>query len=102
MGGICRVGDNVSGICQANAIGHPRSFIGTWVSGSSNILHGGIGVIRTGDSGITDCGHHIIASGGSLNCSGDGLSLQRIGDPITILEGGYGTSISGSNNLFIN
>lgn len=102
MGGICRVGDSISGVCQANAPGHPRNFIGTWITGSSKIKNGTQGIIRTGDTGLTDCNHHIVAVGGSTNFSCESLSLQRVGDPVTIVEGGYGTSISGSNNLFIN
>lgn len=102
MTGICRVGDSIIGTCNADAPGHPRTFIGTWITGSSKISSDGINVIRVGDTGMTDCNHTIVAIGGSIDCSGEGVSLQRIDDPVIIVEGGYGTSVSGSSKLFIN
>ena len=97
-GAICRVGDLVTGTCQASAPGHPRAFTGHWVVGSPKVTANGIGVIRTGDTGITDCGHTIIATVGSTLVSSDGIGVVRVGDPVGIVQGGFGTAITGANN----
>lgn len=95
-GGICRVGDTVTGTCSAPVSGHPRAFTGTWQTGSSVVTCDGLGVVRTGDTGLTNCGHPFIAVGNTGGLSGDGLGIQTIGDSVTLPLGGTGTSITGS------
>lgn len=97
--GVCVVGDLVVGTCTANADGHPRSFTGTWIVGSSLVNANGIGVIRTGDIGITDCGHTIQAIVGSSLVTSDGISVVRVGDPVIVLEGGSGIAVTGAPNV---
>ncbi len=94
--GICRVGDTVTGTCQASASGHPRTFTGTWTTGSGVVTSEGKGVIRQNDTGMTDCGHVFKANGGSSAYSADGLKLQMVGDPVTVVLGGTGVSVTGS------
>lgn len=94
--GICRIGDTVTGTCKASASGHPRSFTGTWKTGSSIVTSDGLGVVRENDTGLTDCGHTIKAMGGSGALTSEGLKIQRVGDPVIIVEGGTGVSSTGS------
>jgi uncharacterized Zn-binding protein involved in type VI secretion len=94
--GICRIGDQITGTCEANAPGHPRQFVGTWKTGSSNILIDGIGAIRNGDTGLTDCNHHIFANGGSSTYSANGVPIMCVGDTVGIVEGGFGVTTTGS------
>ena len=95
-GAICRVGDLVTGTCNAHAI--PRAFTGQWVVGSPTVTANGIGVIRTGDTGITDCGHTIQATVGSILVSSNGIGVVRVGDPVIIVQGGFGITTTGANN----
>lgn len=97
--GVCRIGDHCSGICRAGGGDHPRAFTGTWLTGSSNCTADGIGIVREGDLGITDCGHQITAAGGSSNSTADSKKIHRIGDPVTTAGGGTGTSTSGSTTV---
>ena len=94
---VCRVGDQCTGTCTATAPGHPRTFTGTWTSGSGVSTADGLGLIRVGDTGVTDCSppHHIVASGGGSGSSG-GQALHRVGDAVTVTEGGTGVSSTGS------
>lgn len=93
---ICRVNDLITGTCTANATGHPRTFTGHWVSGSTVVTADGIGVIRVGDPGITDCGHHIVATVGSTILKADGIGVVRVGDAVIVTEGGTGVTTTGS------
>lgn len=96
--GICRIGDSCTGTCTAHR--YPRSFTGTWTTGSTSVKIGGVGVVRVGDTGVTDCGHHIVAVGGSSGIIANGIGLHRIGDSVLVLEGGSGVTTSGSNVAF--
>jgi hypothetical protein len=99
---ICRVGDHCTGTCTVATTGHPRAFTGTWQTGSTVCSADGIGIVRVGDTGITDCGHTIHASGGSTIGTADGIAIHRVGDPVTIVGGGTGTSTTGSTKHFSN
>jgi hypothetical protein len=99
MQGVCRVGDSITGVCQANVPGHPRPFTGIWTNSSSTVTCNNIAIIRVGDTGITDCGHHIVASSGSGTINADSLTIHRVGDSVIINEGGYGNSVSGSSTI---
>ena len=91
---ICRVGDQVTGTCNAHTT--PRTFIGTWVTGSSIGTVDGLGIIREGDTGITDCNHHFVATEGSSIFKENGIAIHRVGDAVIVTEGGEGVSITGS------
>lgn len=94
--GICRVGDSVTGTCKVGAPGHPRSFTGTWKTGSGVVKCDGIAVVRENDTGLTDCGHTFKALGGTGTYTADGLKIQRVGDAVTVIGGGDGVSATGS------
>ncbi len=98
---VCRVGDQVTGWCTAP--GHaPRNFVGTWTDGSPDVSADGLRVIRQGDPGLTDCNHVFVASAGSVGVTVDGVPLQRVGDAVVVVEGGYGTSITGAPDVTSN
>lgn len=96
MNSICRIGDIVTGTCLVSTTGHPRSFTGTWTTGSQVVFADNIGVVRLGDSGITDCNHTFVAIAGSLYSTVEGLPLIRVGDTVEVIGGGTGTAITGS------
>ncbi|MNK27663.1 hypothetical protein D3C87_460250 [compost metagenome] len=102
MKGVARVGDTVTGTCRASASGHPRTFTGTWQTGSGFCTVNGIQIVRVGDTGTTDCGHHFVATTGSSISSADGLAIHRVDDEVTVVEGGEGTTVTGSNILTSN
>ena len=92
---VCTVGDLVVGTCQAKAPGHPRSFIGTWMTGSATLTVDGKDVVREGDIGVTDCGHTLQAVSSSSTGSSLEENLHRVGDVAIVLEGGIGVSVTG-------
>lgn len=98
----CRIGDIVTGRCDADAPDHPRDFTGTWTTGSPNVTANGLPVVRVGDLGITDCGHNFQAVAGSGNVQTNDLQQVRVGDPVIVLEGGAGIAVSGSENVTVN
>lgn len=95
----CRIGDIVIGTCDADAPDHPRSFTGTWTTGSPNVTADGLSVVRIGDIGITDCGHTFQAVAAGENVYSNGLGQVRVGDPVIVLEGGEGIATTGSPNV---
>ena len=95
---VCTVGDLVVGTCQAKAPGHPRSFIGTWMTGSAIQTIDGKEVVREGDIGTTDCGHTLQAVSSSSVGSSIEENLHRVGDVAIVLEGGIGVSVTGSGH----
>lgn len=95
---ICRIGDLVTGTCRFPRKDHPRPFTGTWDVGSNIVTCDGIPVVRENDTGTTDCGHTFKADGGLETLSADGRKIQRVGDTVTLLQGGEGVSITGSNS----
>ena len=97
---ICRIGDIVVGICEADSPGHPHEFIGTWITGSEVCTADDIGIVRVGDIGHTDCGHTFIAVEGSEISTADGIPIHRVGDVVHVLEGGVGVSTTGSETSF--
>jgi uncharacterized Zn-binding protein involved in type VI secretion len=100
--GCCRVGDIVTGVCNASASGHPRNFTGFWTTGASDVTADGIGMIRVGDLGITDCGHTFQAVAGSSDVQTNNLGQVRIGDPVIVIQGGSGTAVSGASDVTSN
>ena len=92
---VCTVGDLVVGTCQAKAPGHPRSFIGTWMTGSATLTIDGKEVVREGDIGVTDCGHTLQAVSSSSTGSSLEENIHRVGDVAIVLEGGIGVSVTG-------
>lgn len=95
---VCRTGDTVAGVCFNHD--DPQPFTGIWGPGSLNVTANGIGIIRQGDTGNTDCGHIFVADGGGdMNITANGLLLQRVGDTVTVIGGGFGTSITGSPDV---
>lgn len=95
---LCTVGDLVVGRCEAKAPGHPRSFIGTWMTGSPTQTINGSDVVREGDIGVTDCGHTLQAVSSSSTGSSLEENLHRVGDIAIVLEGGVGVSVTGQPN----
>ncbi len=95
---VCTVGDLVVGKCEARAPGHPRSFIGTWMTGSATQTINGKEVVREGDIGVTDCGHTLQAVSSSSTGSSLEENLHRVGDIAIVLEGGIGVSVTGQAN----
>jgi uncharacterized Zn-binding protein involved in type VI secretion len=95
---VCRVGDCVTGVCEASAPNHPHDFVGVWTTGSDKVIADGIGVIRIGDIGVTDCDHTFIAVEGSEVSNEDGVGIVRVGDIVLVIEGGVGVCITGSDN----
>lgn len=93
---ICRIGDQCTGTCQVSAPGHPRTFTATWQTGSSDMFDGIIPLVRVGDTGITDCGHTVQATGGSSVTKNNGIPVHRVTDAVIVLGGGFGVSITGS------
>lgn len=96
---VCRVGDIVQGTCRASVSGHPREFTGVWLTGSDTCTADGLGVVRVGDIGVTDCDHHFSAVSGSDVGIADGVGIHRVGDAVSIAEGGEGVSVSGSDTF---
>lgn len=94
---LCRIGDSITGTCNASATGHPRTFMGTWTTGSTTVFADGIGVVRVGDTGITDCSHPIVANTGSAISTADGLAIVRVGDAVSLPLGGSGNTTTGSS-----
>lgn len=94
--GIARLGDQVEGTCRAGGDDHPRHFIGHWTTCSGTFFADGIGVIRVGDQGVTDCGHTFHASTGSSIGKDQGLAIHRVGDEVIVDQGGEGVTVSGS------
>lgn len=94
MSGVCRIGDHCTGTCTV----HSRTFTGTWTGGTTVLTVDGLGVVRIGDVGVTDCSppHQIVASGGTTTTTIGGTGIHRIGDAVTVTSGGSGTSNSGS------
>lgn len=93
---ICRIGDTCTGTCQVPGGGHPRSFTATWTTGSTTAFAEGIGVVRVGDTGLTDCGHTIQATVGSSVATNNGIRIHRVGDAVVVVGGGFGASTTGS------
>jgi len=94
---ICRIGDHSTGTCNGPGEDHPRTFFGTWITGSGNMFDDGIPIVRVGDLGTTDCNHNIVAQTGSTIADNDGIPVHRIDDLVTVVEGGSGVSITGSS-----
>jgi uncharacterized Zn-binding protein involved in type VI secretion len=59
----------------------------------------GIGIIRVGDTGVTDCNHTIIAVSGSDVFDDRGAAVIRVGDIVQVVEGGYGVTTTGSDTV---
>lgn len=96
---VCRVGDTVTGTCKVSASGHPRSFTGTWTTGSSHVTVLGIGLVRKSDTGTTDCGH-TFSGNTSNNVSGEGgVAFMRVGDATVGPNGGTGVCTTGSGSV---
>ncbi len=95
---VARINDIVVGRCEANTSGHPRDFVGTWVTGSDVVDADGIPVVRVGDIGICDCGHTFIAVEGSNIATADELAIHRVGDIVIVVEGGVGVTVTGSDS----
>jgi hypothetical protein len=96
---VVRINDLAHGLC--NGPGHAPNFayIATYITGSSKVLADGLGVVRVGDMGITNCGHHIQAIAGSDVSQADGQSIHRVGDAVIVIEGGNGTAMTGSDTV---
>lgn len=93
---IARIGDTVTGICNGSGHVSGYSFTGTWVTGSNNCVADNKGIIRIGDTGTTNCGHHFHATTGSSIGTANGLAIHRVGDQVIVNEGGYGQTVTGS------
>lgn len=99
MPAVARVGDVVSGYCDGP--GHPkqREFTGVWITGSSTGGSEDEQIVCVGDLGVTDCDHHFVATSGSDIFSIDSAAVHRVGDVVEVVEGGNGTTVSGSDVL---
>ena len=94
---VCRIGDHITGTCEASGSDHPRDFIGVWTTGSDYVTADGIPVVRVGDFGVTDCGHTIQAATGSDYVTADNIPVVRVNDLTIIIEGGHGVAVTGSD-----
>ena len=100
MPGICRTGDTVLGYCSAP--GHPANheFTGVWITGSGTSTSDGLGIVRVGDLGSTDCGHTFTAATGSSIVTSEGIDVVRVEDTVLINEGpGTGITVTGSDTV---
>ena len=93
MQGIVRVGDQISGTCNAHS--PSESVTGTWDVGSGISICEGRGMIRTGDTGTASCGHSFYGVSGSSKMISEGRSVMRVSDPVNI-QGGSGVCTTGS------
>jgi uncharacterized Zn-binding protein involved in type VI secretion len=93
MAELVQIGDLAQGICNAHPA--PVHFTASFATGSETVSCDGIGLVRVGDTGPTDCGHTIIAIAGSEIIKADGIELVRVGDPVAVVEGGDGVIITG-------
>lgn len=91
---VCRVGDQVIGTCFAHE--NPVAFVGVWAGGSNVVTADGLGVVRVGDTGTTNCGHTIMATSGSAPVTADGIPVVRVGDTVIVTQGGTGIIVAGS------
>ena len=92
---VCRIGDQNHGICTQHAGGN-TAWTGVWATGSPTFSADGLAVVRAGDTGLCSCGHTFQAVAGSGILGGGGLSIQRVGDTVTVIGGGNGVSDTGS------
>lgn len=99
MPGVARVNDLVQGHCDGPGHAKRRPFTGVWQTSSSLVTTDGLGIIRVGDTGVTDCGHHFTAITGSTLGTTDDIGVHRVGDMVQVNEGGEGTTITGSDIL---
>ena len=98
MPAVCRTGDVVTGVCYNHS--SPVNFTGTWDVNTSQVSANSLDVICKGYLGSTNCGHKFIADGNvSLNVIANSLPLQLVGDTVTVIGGGNGISITGSENV---
>lgn len=96
---VARVGDTVTGVCQAHS--DDRPFTGTITQGSGVLSNNSIAIARIGDVGITDCGHHFhIVEGSTIFTVDGGIGIARVGDAVVVDEGGYGTIVTGSDSFY--
>jgi hypothetical protein len=97
--GVARVDfSGATGICTAHR--NPVSWGGTFRVASGGFLVDGKEAVAVGDEGNTSCGHTFRASGGSSILTGvGGKVIAREGDPVIVVQGGYGTIVDGSPNV---
>lgn len=97
---VARVGDTFVGYC--NGPGHiaNRECVGVWNTGSPTTSADGSPVVRNGDTGVTDCGHVVIAVSNSAIASADGVGLHRVGDTGLTEGGGVVVTVTGSPTTF--
>lgn len=93
--GIARLGDQCQGTCFAHS--HSQAWTGYFSTASGGFTVDGLAVVVEGDVGTTDCGHNFQAQTGSAVLTGNGTPVLRIGDPVTVIEGGFGSVITGSS-----
>lgn len=93
---VARIGDTVTGICNGSGHAAGRAFTGTWQTGSPNVFANEIPIVRLNDTGITDCGHHFYASTASAYHKANNIFIHRVTDQVIVVEGGSGTTITGS------
>jgi hypothetical protein len=93
MRAVCRVGDQISGTCNAHS--PSESVTGQWDVGSSISISEGRGMIRTGDTGTASCGHSFFAVTGSSKMVCEGRNIVCVGDTVNI-QGGDGVTTTGS------
>lgn len=93
--GIARLGDQCQGVCFAHS--GARAWTGYFATASGGFTVDGLGAVVVGDTGNTDCGHHFQAIAGSSVLTGNGIPVVRVGDAVTVLEGGNGTVTTGSS-----
>lgn len=91
--------DTVNGLCSGPGHAPNLPFVGNFTSGSSAIVANGFGIVRVGDTGVTNCGfgHHIKATTGSSVAIADGLAIHRVGDTGIVVEGGTYTASVGDS-----
>lgn len=96
--------DTVNGLCSGPGHAANLPFVGNFTSGSSTTTNNGLGVVRVGDTGVTNCGsgHHIKATTGSPINTADGLAIHRVGDIGIVVEGGTYTAASSGGNYKAN
>lgn len=96
---VARVGDVVVGYCNGQGHTPNREFTGVWVTGSDTLTTSGVGVVRVGDTGVTDCGHTFQAATGSDVATDTGQPLHRVGDLVIVEGSGVGVTVTGDDVL---
>lgn len=97
---VARIGDTVVGYCNGPNHEANREFVGVWCTGSDDVFADHIGVVRVGDTGVTDCDHVFFAATGAETVFANTIGVHRVGDTVITEGDGVGVSVTGSDTVF--